>query len=72
MTIKRGEAMSRTVLFHELGHYYHRHVRSSREEAEAYDAKRMQMVSEGKVIQNEKECIMKTKGSEKKCKERKC
>ena len=68
--IKRGEAMSRTVLFHELGHYYHRHMRSSREEAEAYDAKRMQMVSEGKVIQNEKECIMKTKGSEKKCKER--
>ena len=51
--IKRGEAMSRTVLFHEMGHYYHRHMRSSREEAEAYDAKRMQMVSEGKVIRNE-------------------
>ena len=45
--------MSRTILFHELGHYYHRHMRSSREEAEAYDEKRMQMVSEGKVIQNE-------------------
>ena len=28
-------------------------MRSSREEAEAYDAKRMQMVSEGKVIRNE-------------------
>ena len=51
--IKRGEAMSRTILFHELGHYYHRHMRSSREEAEAYDAKRMQMVSEGKIIRNE-------------------
>ena len=28
-------------------------MKSSREEAEAYDAKRMQMVSEGKVIRNE-------------------
>ena len=50
---KRGEAMARTVLFHELGHYHHRHMKSSKEEAEAYDAKREQMVSEGKVIQNE-------------------
>lgn len=51
--IKSGDKMARTTLFHELGHYYHKHFKNSKEEMDAYDEARSQMVETNQVIQPE-------------------
>lgn len=51
--IKRGNRLARTALFHELGHYYHRHQKASQEEKDAYDAERKAAVERGQVIKEE-------------------
>ena len=51
--IKRGEPIARTALFHELGHYYFRHMKRSKEEMVAYDQAREAAVEIGQVIQQE-------------------
>ena len=51
--IKRGNKLARMALFHELGHYYYRHLNRSAEEKEAYDRARVAAVEMGQVIQEE-------------------
>ena len=51
--IKRGEPMARMSLFHELGHYYHKHLWETAEELSAYDKAREQAAKNGQVIQAE-------------------
>ena len=51
--IKRGEPMARTILLHELGHYYQRQMTGSAEVSEKHDAERSKLVEEGLVSQHE-------------------
>lgn len=51
--IKRGEPMSRTALFHELGHEYHNHCLKSKEDVDAYDKARVKLADDGDVKQEE-------------------
>ena len=51
--IKRGDALARTSLFHELGHYYYSHMKRSKEEMAAYDEARVSDVEKGQVIREE-------------------
>ena len=51
--IKRGDPPARTALFHELGHYYHKHLKHSKEAMEAYDKAREAAVEMGQVMQQE-------------------
>ena len=51
--IKRGDALARTSLFHELGHCYFRHLKSTKEKMDAYDEARSASVDMGQVIQEE-------------------
>ena len=53
--IKRGDVKARTALFHELGHYYHHHLKGSIDEMVAYDEARSASVQAGRVIQQELE-----------------
>ena len=51
--IKRGVALARTSLFHELGHYYHGHQKINHEDMDVYDEARTEAVESGQVIQQE-------------------
>lgn len=51
--IRRGDAMARTCLFHELGHYVHKHLEAPDFQTERYDEERYLYASEGKVIPQE-------------------
>ena len=51
--IKRGDVKARTALFHELGHYFHHHLKGSVDEMAAYDEARSASVQAGRVIQQE-------------------
>ena len=51
--IKRGDPMARTILLHELGHYYHKHLTGDAEESERYDHERYRQAEEGSVSQRE-------------------
>ena len=51
--IKRGNQLARTALFHELGHYYYRHMKRSKEEIDVYDEARVSAAEMGQVLQEE-------------------
>ena len=53
--IKRGNAEARTALFHELGHYYHQHLKHGKEAMDAYDEARSASIDAGQVIREELE-----------------
>ena len=53
--IRRGDAMARTCLFHELGHFVCRHLETPGFQTESYDAERYHLASESKVIRQELE-----------------
>ena len=50
--LKRGDAMSRFIIFHELGHYYHKDLDDGFN-SEKYDAERINNVEQGKILKNE-------------------
>jgi len=50
--LKRGDAMSRFIIFHELGHYYNKDINESFN-SEKYDAERINYVEQGSILKNE-------------------
>jgi hypothetical protein len=53
--IKRNEPSARTALFHELGHYYYKHLQTGIAGTDDYDMRRWQAVNQGTVICQELE-----------------
>lgn len=53
--IRSGDPMARTCLFHELGHFVHKHLEPPGFQTEAYDKERYGIALEGGVIQQELE-----------------
>ena len=53
--VKRGENLARTVLFHELGHYYHNHLKGGTMDISKYDTERFAKAASGEPIQQEVE-----------------
>lgn len=53
--IHSGDPMARTCLFHELGHFAHKHLETPGFQTETYDNERYRVAIEGGVIQQELE-----------------
>lgn len=53
--IRSGDPMARTCLFHELGHFVHKHLEPPGFQTGAYDNERYRVALEGGVIQQELE-----------------
>ena len=53
--IKRNNIMARTILFHELGHYYYKHLENGLGDTDTYDSKRLDLASQGEVLPEELE-----------------
>ncbi len=53
--LRRGDAMARTCLFHELGHYLCKHLEALGFQSESYDEERYRLASEGEVLHLELE-----------------
>ena len=53
--IRSGDPMARTCLFHELGHFVHKHLETPGFQTEAYDKGRYRTALEGGVAQQELE-----------------
>ena len=53
--IRSGDPMARTCLFHELGHFVHKHLEPPGFQTEAYEKERYRIALEGGVIQQELE-----------------
>ena len=53
--LRRGGAMARTCLFHELGHYFRKHLDAPGFQSESYDEERYRLASEGEVLHLELE-----------------
>ena len=53
--IRSGDPMARTCLFHELGHFVHKHLETPGFQTGAYDNERYRVALEGGVIQQELE-----------------
>ena len=53
--LRRGDAMARTCLFHELGHYLCKHLETLGFQSESYDEERYRLASEGAVLHLELE-----------------
>lgn len=53
--LRRGDAMARTCLFHELGHYLCKHLETLGFQSENYDEERYRLASDGEVLHLELE-----------------
>lgn len=53
--LRRGDAMARTCLFHELGHFLCKHLETPGFKSENYDEERYRLASEGEVLHLELE-----------------
>jgi Zn-dependent peptidase ImmA (M78 family) len=53
--IKHSDPFATTVLFHELGHFYHNHLENGIADMDIYDAQHLQDMCQGKVSQQELE-----------------
>ncbi len=53
--LRRGDAMARTCLFHELGHFLCKHLEAPGFKSENYDEERYRLASEGEVLHLELE-----------------
>ena len=53
--VRRGDAMARTCLFHELGHFLCKHLEAPGFKSENYDEERYRFASEGEVLHLELE-----------------
>lgn len=53
--IRSGDPMARTCLFHELGHFVHKHLEVPGFQTDTYDKERYRIALEGGVIQQELE-----------------
>ena len=53
--LRRGDAMARTCLFHELGHFLCKHLEAPGFKSENYDEERYRLASEGAVLHLELE-----------------
>ena len=53
--IKRNDKMARTVLFHELGHYYYNHLKNGTADMEVYASERLDRALHSEVIPQELE-----------------
>ena len=53
--LRSGDPMARTCLFHELGHFVHKHLETPGFQTEAYDRERYRIALEGGTSQQELE-----------------